>query len=150
MDHVTIALICVVIGAIFIILETMSPGFFLLVPGIAAMAVGVPGLFIENFFEETWMVFSAIVIATILSTILTTRLYQVLAKPVPPETLVAETMVGKTGKITVATEPGTIKGKVRVGFDIWSATSEAPIGEGEDVVVYEAEGVHVKVKKRNQ
>ena len=145
MEPVTIALIFIVAGALCLIIEALSPGIFMLIPGIVLMSLGVFGYFIDDFFTSWYLLVTA-VIFTIIATILTIRLYQVLAKPAPPETLVAETMIGKTGKVTVATEPGTIKGKVRIGFDIWSATSDEVIAEGSEIVVYEAEGVHVKVR----
>ena len=145
MEPVTIALICITIGALCLIIEALSPGFFMLIPGMVFMILGVLGYFIDDFFTS-WYLLVTMVVVTFLSTVLTIKLYQILAKPVPPETLVAETMIGKSGKVTVATEPGTIRGKVRIGFDIWSATSDEVIAAGSDIVVYEAEGVHVKVK----
>ena len=149
MEPVTIALICITIGALCLIIEAMSPGFFMLIPGMVFMILGVFGYFVDDFFTS-WYLLVTMLVVTFISTVLTIKLYQVLAKPVPPETLVAETMIGKTGKVTVTTEPGTIKGKVRIGFDIWSATSDEMIAAGTDIVVYEAEGVHVKVRIKEE
>ena len=149
MEPVTIALICITVGALCLIIEALSPGFFMLIPGMVFIVLGITGYFVDDFFTS-WYLLATIVIVTFISTVLTIKLYQVLAKPVPPETLVAETMIGKTGKVTVATEPGTIRGKVRIGFDIWSATSDEVIAEGSEIVVYEAEGVHVKIKLKEQ
>ena len=71
-----------------------------------------------------------------------------LAKPVPPTTTVNESLIGKKGKVTVKTGPNDLKGKVKIGMEIWSANSEEEIEEGESVEVVAAEGVHITVKKR--
>ena len=73
-------------------------------------------------------------------TLITIKLYQVLAKPVPPTTTVTDSLIGKKGKVVTATDPNSLKGKVRIGMDIWSANSEEPIAEGEQVEVTAAEG----------
>ncbi len=58
-----------------------------------------------------------------------------------------ESLIGKTGTVTVATEVGSMRGKVRIGSDTWSATSDEPIEAGETVVVESSEGVHVHVRR---
>jgi membrane protein implicated in regulation of membrane protease activity len=80
-------------------------------------------------------------------TLVTLKGYQMLAKPEPPTTTVSESLVGRKGIVTVATEMGSMKGKVKIGADIWSATSDEPIGEGSEVIVESSEGVHVHVRK---
>ena len=80
-------------------------------------------------------------------TLLTIKGYQHLARPEPPTTTVMESLVGKEGTVTVATEVGNMKGKVRIGSDTWSATSDEPIAAGETVVVESSEGVHVHVRR---
>lgn len=145
MDAATIAIILLILGAICLIIEAMSPGFFALIPGMILIVVGLIGFFVDDFFES-WVLVATVIVVAVVATALTIKLYQHLARPAPPETLVAETMVGKDGTVTVAVVPGTLKGKVRIGSDIWSATSESPIEEGAKVMVYDAEGVHVKVK----
>lgn len=40
-----------------------------------------------------------------------------------------------------------MKGKVRIGSDIWSATSDEPLEEGIEVIVENSEGVHVHVRR---
>ena len=78
---------------------------------------------------------------------LTVKGYQRLAVPEPPTTTVADSLTGKVGVVTIATEVGNMKGKVRIGSDIWSATSDEPLEEGCKVVVEYSEGVHVHVRR---
>jgi len=75
------------------------------------------------------------------------RMYQKLAPPAPPETTVATSLVGTTGVVERAVEPNSLKGKVRIEHDVWSATSETPIPAGRKVVVKSSEGVHVMVEE---
>ena len=145
MDPVTIAMICIIIGAIFIFLEAVSPGVFFLVPGGIFVVIGVMGYFIDDFFDS-WLLPAMVVLVTIVMTLLTIKLYHFLAKPAPPETVVMESLIGRDGIVLTVVSPNNLKGKVRIGSDTWSATSEETIAEGENVTVYAAEGVHVKVR----
>jgi membrane protein implicated in regulation of membrane protease activity len=81
------------------------------------------------------------------TTIITLKGYQYLAKPEPPTTVVADSLIGRAGKVIVATEAGSMKGKVKIGSDVWSATSDEPIEEGTEVIVESSEGVHVHVRR---
>ena len=147
MDPVTIATICIIIGAICIIIEAVSPGVFFLVPGGIFVVIGAMGYFIDGFFES-WQLPVVVVVVTVIMTFLTIKLYHFLAKPAPPETVVMESLVGRDGLVTVAVSPNNLRGKVRIGSDTWSATSDETIDAGTNVTVYAAEGVHVKVRMK--
>ncbi|MBQ9689355.1 MAG: hypothetical protein IJV47_01925 [Candidatus Methanomethylophilaceae archaeon] len=41
-----------------------------------------------------------------------------------------------------------MKGKVKIGTDTWSATSDEPLETGTEVVVESSEGVHVHVRRK--
>ena len=59
-----------------------------------------------------------------------------------------ESLIGKQGIVTTPTSPqSTTKGKVKIGSDIWSATSDKPIKKGKRVVVIASEGVHIIVEE---
>lgn len=147
MDATTIATICIIFGAVCLITEALSPGIFMLIPGVVFAVVGIFGFLVDGFFES-WYLIAVVAVAAVATTALTIKLYQVLGRPAPPETLVVESMIGRDGTVMVNVEPGNLRGKVRIGTDTWSATSESPIDAGSDVTVYAAEGVHVKVKKK--
>jgi membrane protein implicated in regulation of membrane protease activity len=143
----TIAMILIVMGAIFLIAEALSPGVFLLIPGTVLLILGIVGYIVNDFL---YSVYSPILIVAvgIPVTIGTVKMYQILAKPEPPTTLVMESLLGMEGTVTVATEPGNIKGKVMIGTEIWSATSSGPIEAGAEVVVVKSKGVHVTVARK--
>ena len=147
MDAATVALIIIIIGALLILLEALSPGAFIVIPGTVLVIVGIIGYIVPDFLFSIYSPITALVLA-IPITLITIKMYQLLAKPVPPTTTVTDSLIGKKGKVTVTTSPGNLKGKVRIGMDIWSADSDEEIGIGETVEVIKAEGVHVTVKKK--
>ena len=149
MEAATVALVIIIIGALLILAEAMSPGAFIVIPGSVLIIVGIVGYIVPDFLFSIYSPIAAVVIA-IPATLITIKIYQVLAKPVPPTTTVSDSLIGKKGKVTVATGPNDLKGKVRIGMEIWSANSDEDIGVGEQVEVVAAEGVHVTVVKRNK
>lgn len=84
---------------------------------------------------------------TISATIFTIKIYQHLAPPTPPSTIVTESLIGKIGIIIAPTEIGNMKGKVKIDSDIWSATSDDRIEIGSKVIVENGHGVHVHVRR---
>jgi membrane protein implicated in regulation of membrane protease activity len=52
--------------------------------------------------------------------------------------------------VTEPIQPNTLKGKVRIQNDTWSANSDHMIPKGVWVEVYESEGVHVKVREKEK
>ena len=146
-DAQTLAIIFVIAGAILLIAEAMTPGAFLLIPGTVLVILGIVGYIYPDFLYSTWSPLLALAVAVPV-TLGTIKVYQFLARPEPPTTTVAESLVGKNGVVTVKTVPENIKGKVRIDTDVWSATSGEPIEKGTEVVVTESQGVHVKVARR--
>ncbi len=146
MDPFTVAIVLIVIGVVLVIVEAFSPGGFMLIPGLVLLILGLVGAAFPDILFTWWAVLVAIVIAVPV-TLLTLKLYQRLGSPEPPSTTVTDSLVGKDGVVTVATVPGTMRGKVKIGSDTWSATSDEPIEEGASVTVESSEGVHVHVRR---
>ena len=147
MEAATVALIIIVIGALLILAEALNPGAFLVIPGSVLVIVGIIGFAVPDFLFSIYSPLTAILVA-IPATLITIRLYQRLAEPVPPTTSVSDSLIGKEGKVTVRTGPDDLKGKVKIGMEVWSANSDEEIEEGESVVVIAAEGVHITVKRK--
>lgn len=142
------AIILMIIGLILLIIEALTPGFFAVIPGAVLVIIGIMGYFIEDFFTSWYLIVTAIVVALVV-TVITIKGYQLLAKPEPPTTTVVESLVGREGLVTARVQPGNLKGKVKIDSDSWSATSESPIEAGAKVTVYAAEGVHIKVRQKD-
>ena len=136
----------VIIGIIMLLAELSSPGAFILVPATVLLVLGFVGILAPNILISWWSPVITVVIV-IPITYVTMRMYQKLAPPAPPETTVATSLVGTTGVVERAVEPNSLKGKVRIEHDVWSATSEKPIPAGKKVVVKSSEGVHVMVEE---
>lgn len=132
------------IGLGLLVFEAFMPGAYMLIPGLVMTAVGVFGL-VDNDEFFTAMTPAVAIIAAIIATPLTFWMYAKLGAPEPPTTTVAESLVGRKGTVTVAVSIGNMKGKVRIGNDVWSAQADEEIPEGTEVIVDSSEGVHVHV-----
>ena len=146
MDPFTISCIILIAGALFLIYEAFSPGGFCVIPGAVLLVLGVVGLLWPEVLMSIWSPVIALAVA-IPVTLVTLKAYQYLARPEPPTTTVADSLIGKEGVIVVPTEIGNMKGKVKIGSDTWSATSDEVMPEGTKVVVESSEGVHVHVRR---
>jgi membrane protein implicated in regulation of membrane protease activity len=142
-----VALMFIIVGAVLLITEAMSPGVFMLIPGTVLVILGIIGLIVPDFIFSLWSPVIALCIAVPV-TVGTVLMYRSLAKPEPPTTTVTESLVGKEGTVTVATDPNNILGKVKIGSDVWSATSDEPLDAGTPVTVVKSQGVHVTVAKK--
>lgn len=141
-----LGLAMLIVGVLMLLAEVSAPGQFILVPATVLIVLGCIGLVAPGILLQWYSPIIALVIAVPM-TFVSIKLYQRLAPPAPPETTVATSLVGKTGIIITETRPDTLKGKVRIEHDTWSATSAKPIPAGTQVIVVESEGVHVTVEE---
>jgi len=146
-DAQTLALIFIVVGAILLIVEALTPGVFMLIPGTVLVLLGIIGYVFPDILYS-WYAPVLILLIGVPVTIGTVKAYQLLAKPEPPTTTVTDSLLGKEGVVTVRTQPDNIMGKVRIESELWSATSDEPIEVGTEVVVRRSRGVHVTVAKK--
>jgi len=142
----TLGLIFLVIGVIMLIVEAASPGFFIAVPATVLIVLGLMGMAIEGFLFSVWSPVLAIMVGVPI-TLFTMWFYARLSPPAPPTTTVGESLISRQGLVLAEIKPHTLKGKVRIGNDVWSATANEVIPEGERVLVIGSEGVHVIVKR---
>ncbi len=141
-----LGLALLVIGILMLLAELSSPGSFILVPATVLVVLGLIGLIAPNILLSWWSPVIALVIVLPMAFI-SIKLYQRLAPPAPPETTVATSLIGQTGVVTTETVPDSLKGKVMIAHDVWSATSAKPIQAGRRVIVKSSEGVHVVVEE---
>lgn len=140
-----VALVLVVLGLILLIIEATSPGVFMIIPASVLIILGALGLISPDFLFSWWAILVAILVAVPV-TVVTIYFYRFLGKPQPPSTTITDTLVGATGVVIVSTIPGSIKGKIRLDSDTWSANSEKPIEAGIKARVIRSEGVHVFIE----
>ena len=146
MAGVELPLAILIIGILMLLAEAASPGAFIIVPATVLIVLGGVGLLYPDWLFTWWAPLAAVVIVVPM-TLVTIKLYQNLAPPAPPETTVASSLVGSKGVVISEVSPDSLRGKVRIAHDSWSATTTSnPIPVGTKVVVVGSEGVHVKVE----
>jgi inner membrane protein len=136
----------IVLGTLMLLLELHAPGTFLIVPATVLIVLGVLGILFPDILFTWWAPIAAVIVL-VPTTLITIKLYQKLSPPGPPVTTVATSLVGMKGIVTADVHPHTLRGKVEIEHDTWSATSESMITKGKRVVVVSSEGVHVVVKE---
>ncbi|MCQ2085744.1 MAG: NfeD family protein [archaeon] len=146
MEELYVAIGLIIIGLILIVAETNVPGAYMIIPGLDLLVIGIYGCIVPELLF-TWYTVAIAIILTIPVVIGTLVLYRRLGGPAPPSTTVTGSLIGRSGTVVVATVPGTLKGKVKIGSDTWSADSDEAIETGAVVVVESSEGVHVHVKR---
>ena len=138
----------IVLGALVLLFEAYSPGFFLTVPGTVMVILGILLVLGIDIFSSVWGIGLAVVVA-LAAAIVTVWFYSRLNRGEGlPTTTSRDTVVGRTGRVTRKVDPNSLDGKVRVEGQDWSAHSTgAAIAEGATVRVVGSEGVHVIVEE---
>jgi len=149
MDSWVMGLIIMIVGLILLGVEVATPGqTFMAIPGTVAVVLGLISMMLGPWlFSQFWY---APVIAVAIAgpvTAVTIWGYKKLSKGHPPTTLVGDSLIGRQGIVTSEVIPDSIKGKVKIGNESWSATAEAMIPVGAKVEVVSSEGVHVQVER---
>jgi len=88
-----------------------------------------------------------IVVTAVVSSILTITLYRKMAPGQKPQSTSMDNLAGKEGVVVKKVTPDSIKGKVEIENQMWSATADSIIEEGKKVIIISSEGVHIKVKE---
>ncbi len=145
LDSMVLAYILILLGAIMVLVEIATPGFFIAVPGTIAILYGIAILLFPWLLETWWGPWALLALAFPLGA-LTYYIYRRLSPPSPPVTESFEGLIGKLGVVVETVEPDSIRGKVRIDSDVWSATSTKRIETGTRVIVVGVEGVHLIVE----
>ncbi|MCI4345672.1 MAG: NfeD family protein [Thermoplasmata archaeon] len=144
--NLTVGLLMLIVGIAVLTFEIIHPGAFLLIPGTVLLVVGALYILVPNFLLDTiWgpLIVAAVTVAAMLVTI---PLYQHLGKIHRPLTTTPQTLTGEQGLVVTEVIPDSLKGKVRVGSEIWSARARTTIPLGTRVRVLGGEGVAVNVE----
>jgi len=134
-------------GALLILVEVYSPGFFATVPATVMIILGVlqlMGVDIAN----PWMGGIIGISVAILAALITVWMYGRITPDNSPTTISRDSLVGKLGIVKVAVDATSLSGKVTIGSTDWSARSKGLlIPEGRKVKVVDSEGVHIIVEE---
>lgn len=137
----------IVIGALVLLFEAYSPGFFMTVPGTVMVILGVLLVLGIDIFSSVWGIVLGVVVA-LATAILTVWFYSRITPDDSPTTMSRDSVVGRTGRVTKTVDNYSLSGKVRVEGHDWSAHSTGTlIEEGTTVRVVGSEGVHIIVEE---
>ncbi len=128
-------------------LEFVHPGALLLIPGSILVVGGLLYLFLPDFLLDTPWGAVLIIVAAIVATVLEIPYYRWIAPTHGPMTTTAAGLVGQVGTVIAPVVPDTLRGKVRIKSEIWSARAPQPIPVGAKVRVVAGEGVAVQVQQ---
>jgi len=147
LDGMTLGWSLIILGALLLLVEVHSPGFFAAVPATILIIFGILVLLGLDIFSYPWGVIGAVVIALGASAV-TITMYSRMTPDKAPTTLSRDSLVGKEGRATREIDPDTISGKVMIGTTEWSARSAGPkIPPGAKVRVVSSQGVHIVVEE---
>ena len=135
-----------VIGAVLFIGELAHPGALLLIPATIMIVGGIMYLLIPNVLLDSIWGPVAIIAAALLSTAVTIWYYRWIAGTHVPMSTTSAGLVGEEAIVLVDVVPNTLRGKVRVRSEIWSAKGTRPIPRGTRVKVVAGEGVSLTVE----
>lgn len=134
-------------GAILLLVEVHSPGFFATVPATVMIFLGilqVAGVDISN----PWMGGILGIIVAIGAAGFTVWMYSRITTDESPTTISRDSLVGMEGQVKIPVNATTISGKVVIGSTEWSAqTTGGTIAAGKKVKVVSSEGVHIVVEE---
>ena len=136
----------VVAGAILFAVELIHPGALLIIPGSILLVGGLLYLIIPDVLLDSIYGPLAVLGAAIIATAGTILYYRWLAGTHKPLSTTSSGLVGEEAVVIADIVPNTLKGKIRVRSEIWSARGASPIPVGTRVRVVQGEGVSVTVE----
>ncbi len=143
-DFIGITLVVVGIGLFAV--ELIHPGALLLIPGSILLAAGFLYLFLPNVLLDSYVGPIFVVVAAIVGAMVEIPYYRWVAPVHRPMSTTSAGLVGSEGIVIAPVVPNTLKGKVRVNSEIWSARANQEIPAGTRVRVIHGEGVSITVQ----
>jgi inner membrane protein len=141
----TFGVIVVLGGIILLAFEFIHPGALLLIPGSILIVGGLLSLFLPDVLFNSPYGILIVILAAILAAIVEVPYYRWIAPTHEPMTTTSAGLVGEVGTVIAPVIPNTLRGKIKLRTEIWSADSERAIPIGTRVRVVSGEGVTVKV-----
>ncbi|HYB78096.1 MAG TPA: NfeD family protein [Thermoplasmata archaeon] len=141
----TIGISLVIVGVILFAFELVHPGALLLIPGSILLVAGFLYLFLPNVLLDSYVGPIAIIVVAIVAALVEIPYYRWIAPTHWPLSTTSGGLVGAEGIVIVPIVPNTLKGKVRVRSEVWSARADTEIPQGARVRVVHGEGVSVTV-----
>lgn len=137
----------IVAGALLLLVEVYSPGFFATVPATVLIILGIlqlMGVDISN----PWAGGLIGIVTALCAAGFTVWMYGKITPNESPTTISRDSLIGMEGQVQKSVDATTISGKVVIGSTEWSARSTgAIIPAGKKVKVIDSQGVHIVVEE---
>ena len=147
LEGMTLGWFLIILGALLLLVEVHSPGFFAAVPATILIIFGILVLVGLDIFTYPWGIIIAVIVAIVASCV-TVTVYSRMTPNKVPTTISRDSLVGKEGRVTKEIDPDSIRGKVMIGTTEWSARSAGPgIPGGAKVRIVSSQGVHIVVEE---
>jgi inner membrane protein len=143
---ITIGITLIVAGIILFALELVHPGVLLLIPGSIILVAGFLYLLLPDILLDSAYGPLILLLAAVVATLVEIPYYRHVAPTHRPLSTTSLGLIGEEGIVVAPVVPNTLKGKIRVKSEIWSARSDVPIPTGTRVRVVHGEGVSVTVQ----
>ena len=136
----------IILGVVVLVIEFTHPGLFLVIPAVVLIVVGLILAFAPP--GELLTIYGVlfVVIAAVAAAVGGIVWYRHMAPTHPPIATVLTSLQGEVGVVVAPVVPNTLKGKVRVKSEVWSARADQPIAVGTRVRVIGGEGVSIVVQ----
>jgi len=147
LEGLALGWLLIILGAVLLLVEMHSPGFFAAVPATVLIILGILLLLGVDIFNSEWGIVIGVTVA-ICAAVFTVWMYGKITPNESPTTISRDTLIGMEGRVKKTVDATTISGKVIIGTTEWSAHSTgAIIPEDRPVRVVDSEGVHIVVEE---
>ncbi len=135
-------------GTVFLVLETLNPGFFIAVPGTVLIILGVLFVIGVDIFSSPAGILLGVFVALAASVVTIWIYRRINPDKASPVTISRDSLLGKEGLVAKKAIPDSLSGKVLIAGQEWSARCDSgELGQGTRVRVVRSEGVHVVVEE---
>jgi membrane protein implicated in regulation of membrane protease activity len=143
-------IIWLIIAAIFVVAEVLTPGFFLLWFGVGALAAAIMALLGVGSLATQTLVFLIVSVALVIAS--RTILERFFSRPAGANQFSTgiETIIGQVGTVVESSRGALNEGAVSVYGSVWTAfpaDGERPLREGDSVAVERIEGNAIYVRR---
>jgi membrane-bound ClpP family serine protease len=147
LEGIALGWLLIVIGAVLLLVEVHTPGFFATVPATVMIFLGILLLLGIDIFNSGWGIIMGVVIA-LGAAGFTIWMYGKITPNESPTTISRDSLIGMEGRVKTTVDPNTLAGKVFIASTEWSARSTgSEITPGKKVRVIDSQGVHIVVEE---
>ena len=147
LEGIDLGWLLIMSGALLLLVEVYSPGFFATVPATVMIFLGILFLLGVDVFNSGWGVVFGVITA-ICAAGFTVWMYGKMTTDESPTTISRDSLIGREGRVKTRVDAITISGKVLIASTEWSARSTgSEIPPGKKVKVIDSQGVHIVVEE---